>query len=116
MSIDVKLFDMLKIKINCDMPKFLSVDNQVYTRTCLFTSESNDSQQGIFSNNLSIHDSEILQIGFNDPGNDWAIHNCFDHLVYIFKSVDHLAYSVKLATKVYLTKEQITFWRLKCKR
>jgi hypothetical protein len=113
------IFKMLKLRINQTMIPHVIEDGQVYNRTCLFEAEvaahwSIESPARPKTNDLSIHDSEVIQVGLGTSANTWAIQNCLNETVYIFKSFDNYAFSVKLIAKVYLTDEQITFWRLKC--
>lgn len=107
---------MLKILINRDMPEFCRYENMIYRRVCLFEAEVGDSivtPPSTTVNELSIQDSEVLQIGLTDPANHWALQNCLDRMLYVRKQFDHAIYAAKLWTSVYLTDEQKTFWLLK---
>lgn len=113
-------FNMLKLRINRPMEPYLLSNNTVYNKTCIFEADIDHTWTTLMVpnryniNELSMNDSEVIQVGINTPANQWAIQNCLDEMIYIFKDLDNFSYCVKLVANVYLTEEQITFWRLKC--
>lgn len=106
----------MQILINKEVDKYRAVDNTVWQHVSIFKCEISDSiisPPSTSTNELSVQDSEALQIGLNHSANEWAVENCLEHAIYIYKGYDVAEFAIRLLAKVYLTPEQITYWRLK---